>query len=85
MGVARGTVECAMPTYDYACTSCGTFAATRRIADRDQATDCPKCGRPATRLVSSPHVGGVQSLHARETSDGRYARMRHAGGCGCCT
>lgn len=74
-----------MPTYDYACARCGTFAAMRPIAERDRATNCPRCGEAATRLVASPHVGGMQSLHERETSDGRYARMRHAAGCGCCT
>ena len=74
-----------MPTYDYACTRCGSFAAMRTIAERDRETACPKCGQAAARLVASPHVGGVRALHDRETSDGRYARMRHAGGsCSCC-
>ena len=74
-----------MPTYDYACPRCGTFAELRRIADRDGAASCPKCGNAAARVVAaSPHVGGLGSLHERETGDGRYARMRHATGCGCC-
>ncbi len=74
-----------MPTYDYACTRCGPFAELRRIADRDSAAACPKCSGTATRVVAvSPHVGGVGALHARETSDGRYARMRHMAGCRCC-
>jgi putative FmdB family regulatory protein len=81
----RGTVTGLMPTYDYACAHCGTFAELRRIADRDRAAYCPKCRDPATRVVAaSPHVGGMGSLHERETGDGRYARMRHARGCGCC-
>jgi putative FmdB family regulatory protein len=74
-----------MPTYDYACARCGTFAELRRIADRDNAASCPQCGDGAQRVAAaSPHVGGTRSLHERETSDGRYARMRHAAGCGCC-
>jgi putative FmdB family regulatory protein len=74
-----------MPIYDYVCPRCGTFAEIRRIADRDRAADCPTCGDSAARVaVAGPHVGGMSSLHERETGDGRYARMRHAGGCGCC-
>jgi putative FmdB family regulatory protein len=74
-----------MPTYDYACARCGTFAELRRIADRDRAADCRKCGDSAMRVIAaSPHVGGMRSLHEREAGEGRYPRMRHAGGCGCC-
>ena len=55
-----------MPTYDYACPRCGAFAELRRIADRDRAAYCPKCGDGAMRLVAaSPHVGGLSSLHER--------------------
>jgi putative FmdB family regulatory protein len=74
-----------MPTYDYTCARCGPYSELRRIADRDRGADCPKCGEAVTRVaVASPHVGGLSSLHERETRDGRYARMRHAAGCGCC-
>lgn len=73
-----------MPTYDYECTRCGPFAAMRPIAERDRATACPQCGTTAMRLIASPHVGGMRMLHDRETSDGRYARMRHGAGCSCC-
>lgn len=74
-----------MPTYDYACAQCGTFSELRRIADRDRGADCLKCGEAVTRVpLASPHVSGLSSLHERDTQDGRYARMRHAAGCGCC-
>lgn len=59
--------------------------SARRIADRDRGADCPKCGETVTRVaVASPHVSGLSSLHERDTQDGRYARLRHAAGCGCC-
>lgn len=81
-----------MPTYEYACTGCGTFEFLRPIAERDRDTACPGCGAPAARVV----VGGAHLVrtdaatrrligsHERAAADGSYRRMRHPAACGCC-
>lgn len=40
-----------MPTYEYSCTSCGTFDVEQRISEPALAT-CDKCGGPVKRLIS---------------------------------
>jgi putative FmdB family regulatory protein len=40
-----------MPTYEYSCTSCGTFDMEQRITERPLST-CDKCGGPVQRLIS---------------------------------
>lgn len=40
-----------MPTYEYSCTSCGTFDVEQRITEPALAT-CDKCGGPVRRLIS---------------------------------
>lgn len=78
-----------MPTYDYACASCGPFATLRRIADRDLPSECPECRQPAPRVLSqAPSLAGteasVRRMQRATYGDGTYPRMRHAAGCGCC-
>jgi putative FmdB family regulatory protein len=71
-----------MPTYDYSCAACGPFDALRAIAQRDQAADCPRCGKPAPRVIGSgPHLVGDRSNRG---ADGSYRRMRHPPACQCC-
>ena len=42
-----------MPTYSYKCTKCGhQFDAKQRMAD-DPLKECPECGGPVRRVVSS--------------------------------
>jgi putative FmdB family regulatory protein len=42
-----------MPTYSYKCTKCGhQFDAKQRMMD-DPLTECPVCGGPVRRVVSS--------------------------------
>ncbi|MDR2898337.1 MAG: FmdB family transcriptional regulator [Spirochaetaceae bacterium] len=44
-----------MPTYDYACDSCGhTFEAVQKMADAP-LKDCPACGKDIHRVLS----GGI--------------------------
>ncbi len=44
-----------MPTYDYACPSCGGFDAIRSLAARNEPCACPACGTEAPRVfVSAP-------------------------------
>jgi putative FmdB family regulatory protein len=40
-----------MPTYEYSCTSCGTFDVEQRITEPALST-CDKCGGPVHRLIS---------------------------------
>ena len=40
-----------MPTYEYSCTSCGTFDVEQRITEPALST-CDKCGGPVRRLIS---------------------------------
>jgi putative FmdB family regulatory protein len=50
-----------MPLYEYKCEKCGaTFEAITRITEKDE-TECPECGAPAERQVSSFAVGGAGS------------------------
>lgn len=42
-----------MPTYDYACDSCGHgFEAFQKMSD-PVLTDCPKCGKKVHRVLSA--------------------------------
>ena len=41
-----------MPTYEYACGTCGTFEQFQRITE-DPLSDCPRCGSAVRRLISS--------------------------------
>jgi putative FmdB family regulatory protein len=71
-----------MPVYDYECADCGKFEAVRRIAERDEAAACPRCGMTAERVrVGAPALLGGSSGGAAE-GEGGYG-MRHRG-CSCC-
>jgi putative FmdB family regulatory protein len=74
-----------MPVYDYECADCGAFEAVRRIAQRDEAADCPRCGSPAERVrVGAPALLGGSSASGGAASDGEGGYgMRHRG-CSCC-
>ncbi|WP_075643266.1 FmdB family zinc ribbon protein [Caballeronia sordidicola] len=68
-----------MPVYDYECPECGHFETARRIAERNDAVPCPRCGLTAQRVVvGAPSLSG----EAAEAAGG-YG-MRHMGGCACC-
>ncbi len=44
-----------MPTYDYACDSCGhRFEAVQKMSD-EALTSCPECGKAIRRVLS----GGI--------------------------
>ncbi len=40
-----------MPTYEYACPSCGTYDVEQRITERALSA-CPRCGAEVRRLIS---------------------------------
>lgn len=90
-----------MPTYDYACPSCGGFDALRPSSERNEPCACPDCGTPSPRVfahaprlscvtdqVRQAHDTNERAQHAPRSSrdtEGSYSRMRHPAGCGCCS
>ncbi len=85
-----------MPTYDYACTTCGGFDAIRSLAQRNEAATCPDCNAVSPRVfVSAPRLAlmdgstrtalstNERARHEPKTSRD-YARLKHPAGCGCC-
>ncbi|MBP0592584.1 zinc ribbon domain-containing protein [Paraburkholderia sp. LEh10] len=72
-----------MPVYDYECADCGAFEAVRRIAERDEPVDCPRCGTSAERVrIGAPALLGGGSANDASEGAGSYG-MRHRG-CSCC-
>lgn len=45
-----------MPTYEYACAACGNRYEKREGFDAKPRQKCPKCGKMAQRLLSTPAV-----------------------------
>lgn len=86
-----------MPTYEYACHSCGTFTMLRPIAQRNEPSQCPYCaGAGGQLLISAPALqtlsanqrkaiaGNERSANAPQTV-GEYQQSRkHPAGCSCC-
>jgi putative FmdB family regulatory protein len=79
-----------MPTYEYACSSCGSFTAVRPLAEFQEPQPCPQCAVPAPRVtLSGPALKGLFSRTASvpgesarpAPSRGCYHGM---GGCSCC-
>jgi putative FmdB family regulatory protein len=74
-----------MPTYDYACPSCGQrFEARHSLSD--PAPPCPACGSDPQRLIlSAPAVHGHMA-HGREAAVRSLQPQGHAHGkdCPCC-
>lgn len=86
-----------MPTYDYACKSCGGFDAIRPLSARDQPAACPDCGAASPRVFAAAprlqllEAGTRSAMDVNERArhepkrSGEYPRMRHPAGCGCCS
>ena len=86
-----------MPTYDYACPSCGGFDAFRSLAERNEPAACPDCGTASPRVLAcAPRLalmdGGTRNAMATNERarhepqrSGDYARLKHPAGCGCCS
>lgn len=45
-----------LPTYEYACAACGNRYEKREGFDAKPRQKCPKCGKMAQRLLSTPAV-----------------------------
>jgi len=75
-----------MPTYEYACPTCGTFDQEQRITDA-ALMSCPKCGAEVKRLISRTSFalkgGGWYSDGYRSTGKPDKSESKPAeGGCG---
>ena len=76
-----------MPLYSYACTACGPFSAMRSLADFQQPTACPMCGRSAERTLAAPRVLGRAQRRAQDgaASSPTYSPIAHgSSACVCC-
>lgn len=53
-----------MPIYDYKCPSCSTeFEKTVKMANYQDAQDCPQCSTPSGRFVNgAPGIGDPMRL-----------------------
>lgn len=45
-----------MPTYEYACESCGNRYEKRESFSASPRQKCPKCGRQAQRVIFAPPI-----------------------------
>ena len=63
-----------MPTYEYACAACGNRYEKREGFDAKPRQKCPKCGKMAQRLLSTPAVvfkgSGFYKTDSRGSSSG---------------
>jgi putative FmdB family regulatory protein len=44
-----------MPLYEYQCGQCGRFEVIRKFSD-PPLVECPTCGKPIEKLLSSPAI-----------------------------
>jgi putative FmdB family regulatory protein len=84
-----------MPIYEYECTDCGGFAASRPMALYKEPADCPGCGQASPRaLLSAPAFsampGNVRKAHAINEKSAHAPREsrnsephKHSASCGC--
>jgi putative FmdB family regulatory protein len=58
-----------LPTYDYRCESCGHRYEKRESFSAPSRQKCPKCGKPASRILHAPPVvfkgGGFYKTDSR--------------------
>ena len=82
-----------MPTYEYSCTSCGTFDVEQRITEPALAT-CDKCGGPVKRLISRSsfalrgggwYADGYSSKSSQTSGGACPAKSGEGCGGGACT
>ncbi len=48
-----------MPLYDYACSDCGPFRDWQPMSAGTVPVDCPACGEPAPRAITSPFIANM--------------------------
>ncbi|HEX5120564.1 MAG TPA: zinc ribbon domain-containing protein [Pseudonocardiaceae bacterium] len=52
-----------MATYEYLCSSCGSFETHLAMGSAGPLLDCPECGRPARRIFSAPYLARTPQAH----------------------
>ncbi len=74
-----------MPTYDYACDSCGhSFEAFQKMSD-EPLRDCPECGKAVRRVLT----GGLgisfkgSGFYVNDSSSGKKAATPAGSGPSC--
>ena len=74
-----------MPTYEYACPSCGNFEKDQKITEPALGA-CPTCGAAVKRLISRSSFalkgGGWYSDGYNSTGKSDKRETQSAGGCG---
>jgi putative FmdB family regulatory protein len=75
-----------MPTYEYACATCGSFTAVRPLVEFRDPQPCPQCAAPAPRVtLTMPAFKGMFSGGGPSGELGRSLQgCAHTGGCRCC-
>jgi putative FmdB family regulatory protein len=72
-----------MPFYDYRCDTCGPFVVMCRVAERDAACACSRCGAIAKRMPSRPALSLMPSDARAERRVSERALYTHQCGTGC--
>jgi putative FmdB family regulatory protein len=54
-----------VPTYGYACATCGAFDLVRPMAEAGDVGLCPGCGEPGRRVFGSPAVRSLDPALVR--------------------
>jgi len=75
-----------MPTYEYACPSCGTFDKSQKISE-PALTACPTCGQEVKRLISRSSFalkggGWYSEGYASTGKPDKRESQGSGGGCG---
>jgi putative FmdB family regulatory protein len=75
---------CTLPTYEYACAACGNRYEKREGFDAKPRQKCPKCGKMAQRLLSTPAVvfkgSGFYKTDSRGSSSGESSSGESSSG-----
>ncbi|WP_455432870.1 FmdB family zinc ribbon protein [Streptosporangium soli] len=53
-----------MATYEYCCSECGPYEVRLPMGTASVSGVCAKCGHPARRVFSAPHLSRVPSALA---------------------
>jgi putative FmdB family regulatory protein len=75
--VTRDTEEKSMPTYEYACTSCGHHLEVFQSFSEDPLTACPNCAGGLRKVFGSIGIvlkgSGFYRTDSRSSSNGKAA------------
>ena len=75
MSVRYPSLEPCMPIYEYRCDMHGPFDEIRSFSQADAPLACPVCAGPTSRLISIPHLRGME--RSTRVAMERTERSRH--------